>query len=179
MKIIKTPLEGAFEIIPDVYKDERGYFFESFHQEKFREVTGLNINFVQDNVSFSTYGVIRGLHYQIEPHAQAKLVQVVEGEVFDVIVDIRKDSPTFGQHYSTKLSGENKKQIFVPKGFAHGIAVTGKFARLVYKCDEFYQPEYEEGIIYNDPKLQIDWKIPEKDHILSQKDLNLPNFNYF
>lgn len=173
MKIINTPLHDAFEIIPDVYEDDRGYFFESFNLNEFKKATGVNITYVQDNESYSPYGVIRGLHYQKEPYAQAKLVRVIEGEALDVIVDIRKDSKTYGQHYSTILSGENKKQIFVPKGFAHGIAVTGKFVRLAYKCDGFYQPAFEEGILYNDPKLQIDWKIPEKDRILSQKDLNL------
>lgn len=174
MKVIPTPLEGAFEIEPDVLTDSRGYFFEAFNQKKFKEATGVEITFVQDNESYSFYGVIRGLHYQTDPYAQSKLVRVIEGEILDVIVDIRKNSPSYGQSYSTYLSGENKKQIFVPKGFAHGMAVTGKFARLAYKCDEFYQPDYEEGIKYNDPKLQIDWKIPEKDRILSKKDLSLP-----
>jgi dTDP-4-dehydrorhamnose 3,5-epimerase len=173
MKIIQTPLEGAFEIIPDVYKDERGYFFEAYNKAKFREATGLDINFVQDNESYSTYGVIRGLHYQKEPYAQAKLVRIVEGEILDVIVDIRKGSPTFGQHYSTTLSGKNKKQIFVPKGFAHGLAVTGKFARVIYKCDEYFHPKSEKGIRYTDPRLNINWMIPEKDRILSEKDLVL------
>jgi dTDP-4-dehydrorhamnose 3,5-epimerase len=173
MKIIQSPLEGAFEIIPEVYKDERGYFFESFHQERFKEATGLDINFVQDNESFSRYGVIRGLHYQKEPYAQAKLVRVTEGEILDVIVDIKEGSSTYGQHFSTTLSGENKKQMFVPKGFAHGFAVTGKFARVVYKCDEFYKKEAENGIFYGDPRLSIDWMVSEKDHILSEKDLDL------
>jgi dTDP-4-dehydrorhamnose 3,5-epimerase len=177
MKVIPTPLEGAFEIMPEVYEDERGYFFESFNREKFKEATGIDINFVQDNESFSSYGVIRGLHYQKEPYAQAKLVRVIEGEVLDVMVDIRKDSPTYGKHYSTILSGENKKQAFVPKGFAHGFAVTGKFARVVYKCNEFYHRTSEDGILYADPALNINWIIPEKDRILSQKDLALQAFS--
>lgn len=176
MKIIQTPLKGAFELIPDVYGDERGFFFESYNKEKFREATGLDISFVQDNESYSTFGVIRGLHYQAEPYAQAKLVRIIEGEVLDVIVDIRIESPTYGHHYSTILSDENKKQLFVPKGFAHGIAVTGKYARFLYKCDNFYNPQFEKGIVYNDHYLNIDWKIPEKERILSSKDLQLKPF---
>jgi dTDP-4-dehydrorhamnose 3,5-epimerase len=176
MKIIPTPLEGAFEIIPEVYKDERGYFFESFHQERFKEATGLDINFVQDNESYSTYGVIRGLHYQKDPYAQSKLVRIIEGEALDVIVDIRKNSPTYGKYYSTRLSGEKKNQVFVPKGFAHGIAVLSQTARFSYKCDQYYHPQYENGIKYDDPHLNIDWKIPKKDHNLSIKDARLNPF---
>jgi dTDP-4-dehydrorhamnose 3,5-epimerase len=177
MKIIQSPLEGAFEIIPDVYGDSRGYFFESFNKKNFREATGLDINFVQDNESYSTYGVIRGLHYQESPYAQAKLVRVIEGEILDVIVDIRKNSPSYGEYYSTILSGENKKQIFVPKGFAHGLAVTSKFARLAYKCDEYYKRDSEGGIFYDDSMFSINWMIPKKDRILSQKDLALQAFS--
>jgi dTDP-4-dehydrorhamnose 3,5-epimerase len=178
MKVTPTPLKGAFESILDVYEDEQGYFFESFNREKFKEATGIDINFVQDNESFSKYGVIRGLHYQKGPYAQAKLVRVIEGEILDVMVDINKDSPTYGKHFSTILSGENKKQAFIPKGFAHGFAVTGKFARVVYKCDEFYNKQSEGGILYNDPILSIEWTICEKDRVLSEKDLVLKSINH-
>jgi dTDP-4-dehydrorhamnose 3,5-epimerase len=175
MKVIRTPLAGAFEIIPEVHEDERGYFFESFNREKFKEATGVDINFVQDNESFSKYGVIRGLHYQTEPYAQSKLVRVIEGEVQDVILDIRKDSPTYGQHYSTIISGKNKKQLFVPKGFAHGIAVMSKSARLLYKCDQYYNPEYEDGILFTDPSIKIKFLVNPRDFIISKRDYNLSN----
>lgn len=176
MKIIETPLKGAFEIIPKVFEDPRGYFFEAFNLQTFKAETGIDPVFVQDNESYSSYGVIRGLHFQKPPYEQAKLIRAIDGEILDVIVDLRKDSPTFGQSYSSLLNQDNKKQLFVPRGFAHGFAVLSKIARIIYKCDSFYAPDYEGGIIYNDPTLKIDWMIPEENRILSKKDLNL---NFF
>ena len=169
MKITTTAIEGVVILEPKVFGDERGYFFESFSQREFEEKV-CKTTFVQDNESSSRYGVLRGLHFQKPPHAQAKLVRVVKGKVLDIAVDIRKGSPTFGHHVSTELSGENKRQLFIPRGFAHGFAVLSEEVVFQYKCDNYYVPHSEGGILWNDPALGIDWKLPEEDVILSEKD---------
>ena len=169
MKITTTAIEGVVILEPEVFGDERGYFFESFSQREFEEKV-CKTTFVQDNESSSRYGVLRGLHFQKPPHAQAKLVRVVKGKVLDIAVDIRKGSPTFGHHVSIELSGENKRQLFIPRGFAHGFAVLRDEVVFQYKCDNYYVPHSEGGILWNDPALGIDWKLPEEDVILSEKD---------
>ncbi|MEA4995120.1 MAG: dTDP-4-dehydrorhamnose 3,5-epimerase [Petrimonas sp.] len=169
MKITTTAIEGVVILEPKVFGDERGYFFESFSQREFEEKV-CKTTFVQDNESSSRYGVLRGLHFQKPPHAQAKLVRVVKGKVLDIAVDIRKGSPTFGHHVSTELSGENKRQLFIPRGFAHGFAVLSNEVVFQYKCDRYYVPHSEGGILWNDPALGIDWKLPAEDVILSEKD---------
>lgn len=169
MKITTTAIEGVVILEPKVFGDERGYFFESFSQREFEEKV-CKTTFVQDNESSSRYGVLRGLHFQKPPHAQAKLVRVVKGKVLDIAVDIRKGSPTFGHHVSIELSGENKRQLFIPRGFAHGFAVLSEEVVFQYKCDNYYVPHSEGGILWNDPALGIDWKLPEEDVILSEKD---------
>ena len=179
MKIRETHIPGLLVIEPDVYGDSRGYFFESFSARKFEEMTGIKTEFVQDNESRSSYGVVRGLHMQLPPHSQAKLVRVVDGRVLDVAVDLRKDSPTFGQHFSIELSGENHLQVYIPKGFAHGFSVLSEEAVFQYKCDEYYAPESESAIAWDDQDLDIDWKVPAEDVVLSQKDRNHPTFNEF
>ena len=159
MKVIKTDIEGVVIIEPEVFGDSRGYFMESFSQRVFeREV--VPVRFVQDNRSYSRYGVVRGLHYQREPYAQSKLVSCVVGRVLDVAVDIREGSPTYGKHVAVELSAENHRQLFIPKGFAHGFAVLSEEALFEYKCDEFYHPEAECGIAWNDPRIGIDWRLP-------------------
>lgn len=158
---------------PNVWSDDRGYFFEAFNARTFAEA-GIEAGFVQDNQARSTYGVLRGLHYQTGDFAQAKLVRVFEGEVLDVAVDIREGSPTFGQSYSVLLSADNKRQLFVPRGFAHGYAVLSPTAEFFYKCDNFYSKESEGGLLYNDPQLGIDWRLPAGDVVLSEKDAVLP-----
>ncbi|WP_196895399.1 dTDP-4-dehydrorhamnose 3,5-epimerase [Aureivirga marina] len=175
MKVQETKLEGCFVLEPTVFEDKRGYFFESFNSQKFNDAIGQKVNFVQDNQSFSTKGVLRGLHYQVGEFAQAKLVRVLEGAVLDVAVDIRKNSPTFGQHVAVELTAENKKQLFIPRGFAHGFVVLSKTATFFYKCDNFYNKESEGGIIYNDSTIEIDWKLEESELIISDKDIVLPN----
>jgi dTDP-4-dehydrorhamnose 3,5-epimerase len=175
--VTETKLEGCFIIEPKVFNDERGYFLESFNQKVFNELIGEKIRFVQDNESLSSKGVLRGLHYQKGEHAQAKLVRVVKGKVLDVCVDIRKNSPTFGQYVSVELSEENKKQLFIPRGFAHGFVVLSDKALFSYKCDNFYNKESESGIIFNDIDLNINWVLPEEDLIISEKDKNLPALN--
>lgn len=170
MEFIKTEIPDLLIIKPKVFGDERGYFFESWRDEWFEEA-GINTRFVQDNQSSSRYGVIRGLHYQMPPFPQAKLVRVLKGTVLDVAVDVRKDSPTYGKHVAVELSAENKLQFFIPHGFAHGFAVLSEEAVFAYKCDNYYHPEIEEGIIWNDPQLNIDWKIDPKDAIISEKDM--------
>ena len=175
MIIKETKLKGCFIFEPKVFKDERGYFLESYNQKIFNELIGQNINFVQDNESFSSRGVLRGLHYQTGEFAQTKLVRVIKGKVLDIAVDIRKDSPTFGQHISVELSEENKIQLFIPKGFAHGFMVLSDTAIFSYKCDNFYNMESEGGIIFSDPLLNIDWRLPKDQLIVSEKDINLPN----
>ena len=176
MKVIKTGLEGVFIIEPRVFEDDRGYFFESFNEKRFIE-EGLDLRFVQDNQSKSSYGVIRGLHYQIEPHAQTKLVRVLQGKIIDIAVDIRKGSPTFGKWTKVVLSEENKKQLLVSKGFAHGFSVISEIAVIMYKCDSFYIPDAERGIIYNDKTLNIDWELDPADITVSAKDSSLPGFH--
>ena len=174
MEINKTSLPGCYLIKPAIFNDPRGYFFESFNQAKFNEQTGLNIQFVQDNQSFSSYGVLRGLHYQKDEHAQAKLVRVLKGEVLDVAVDLRKESPTFGKHYSILLSAENHLQLFMPRGFAHGFVVLSAEAEFFYKCDNYYNKAAEGGLHYADPSLNIDWQLPANDLLVSDKDAVLP-----
>lgn len=177
MRVTETELKGCFIIEPTIFKDERGYFFESFNKQKFNELTGMEIEFVQDNESYSTKGVLRGLHFQRGDDAQAKLIRVSHGVVLDVVVDIRKGSPTFGQHVAIELSGENKKQFFISRGFAHGFIVLSDTVTFLYKCDNLYNKESEGGIIYNDPTLNIDWKLPEEDFIISPKDIILPTLD--
>ena len=171
MKVVKTDIEGVLIIEPDVFGDCRGYFMESFSQRKFSEQVA-DVTFVQDNESKSSYGVVRGLHFQKPPHTQSKLVRAVSGKVLDVAVDIRKGSPTFGKHVAVELSGDNHRQIFIPKGFAHGFAVLSDEAVFQYKCDAFYAPESEGAIAWDDPEIGIDWRIPEDKVILSAKDRN-------
>ena len=175
MKITETGIPGLLIIEPDVFEDPRGYFFESFNEEKLIKA-GINYRFVQDNQSKSTYGVIRGLHYQMEPKAQTKLVRVLNGEILDVAVDMRKGSPTYGKWFGLEISCKNKKQLLIPKGFAHGFSVLSEKAIVFYKCDEFYAPEQDAGVLYNDPDLNIDWKIPADKALLSAKDSKLPLF---
>lgn len=175
MNFISTKLEGCFIIEPKVIEDERGYFMESFNENTFQKGTGEAIHFVQDNQSFSSKGVLRGLHYQTGNHAQAKLVRVLEGKVLDVAVDIRPDSKTFGEYVSVVLSEENKTQFFIPRGFAHGFLVLSDTATFFYKCDNFYNKESEGGLIYNDKSVNIDWQFPTDSAIISEKDILLPN----
>lgn len=174
MKIVETPIEGCFLIEPTIFKDDRGYFFETFNQEKFSNSTGLSINFVQDNQSFSSKNVLRGLHYQRGEYQQAKLVQVIQGTILDVVVDLRPNSDTYGASFKTKLTGESHRQLFVPRGFAHGFVVLSDTALFSYKCDNYYKKEAEGGIIFNDKELDIDWEIDPKELILSEKDMELP-----
>ncbi|WP_308991766.1 dTDP-4-dehydrorhamnose 3,5-epimerase [Mariniflexile litorale] len=176
MTVKETKLKGCFILEPKVFEDSRGYFFESFNQKIFNNLIGKNVNFIQDNESFSSKGVLRGLHYQRGEFAQAKLVRVVKGAVLDVAVDIRKGSLSYGQHVSIELSEKNKKQLFVPRGVAHGFIVLSDSAIFSYKCDNFYNKESEGGIIYNDKDLNIDWKLDEKEFVVSEKDLQLPTF---
>lgn len=173
MQVIKTAIEGVVIIEPKVFKDARGYFFESFSQREFEDKVR-KINFVQDNESMSCYGVMRGLHFQCPPYSQSKLVRCVRGKVLDVAVDIRKGSPTFGQHVAVELSEENHRQFFIPRGFAHGFSVLSETAVFQYKCDNFYHPEADGGINILDESLGIDWQIPNDHAILSEKDTKHP-----
>lgn len=173
MEVIKTGIEGVVIIEPRIFKDERGYFFESFSQREFNEKV-TPVNFVQDNESMSSYGVMRGLHFQQMPYTQSKLVCCVKGAVLDVAVDIRKGSPTYGQHVAVELTEENHLQFFIPRGFAHGFAVLSETAVFQYKCDNFYAPQADGGIQLRDESLGIDWKIPVAEAILSEKDLKHP-----
>ena len=175
MSFTETPLSGLLVFEPNVHRDERGYFFESYNAHTFK-AAGIETTFVQDNQARSTYGVLRGLHYQCGEHAQAKLVRVLEGEVLDVAVDLRIGSPTYGQWYSVLLSAENQKQLFVPRGFAHGYVVLSRTAEFFYKCDNFYHKASEGGIRFDDPALGIDWGLPAHDVLLSEKDSLLPSF---
>lgn len=179
MTIINTDIEGLLIVEPRVFGDARGYFFESFSVRDFAAATGLDINFVQDNESRSRYGVVRGLHFQLPPYAQAKLVRVVEGSVLDVAVDVRRGSATYGKNVAVELSADNKRQFFIPKGFAHGFAVLSETAVFQYKCDEYYHPEAEGAIAWDDPQLAIDWRIPAADVLLSDKDRCHPMFSQF
>ena len=177
MNIKETGFEGCYIIKPKVFDDDRGFFLETFNQEKFEKSICQKINFVQDNMSYSSKGVLRGLHYQKDNSSQAKLVHVLHGEVIDVIVDLRQTSKNFGKHFKIVLSAMNKKQLFIPRGFAHGFLVLSENALFSYKCDNFYNKEKETGIIFNDPTLKIDWGIAINNAVLSEKDLCLPNFN--
>ena len=170
MKVKSTPLKNCYIIEPTVFEDDRGYFYEKFNEQKFEQLTGMNGHFVQDNVSKSSYGVLRGLHLQKGDMAQAKLVSCLEGRVWDVAVDLREDSPTFGQWFGVELSAENRLQFYIPRGFAHGFSVLSPTAVFTYKGDNFYNKESEGGIIWNDAELNIDWKLPMSDIILSEKD---------
>lgn len=174
MAVIKTAIEGVVIIEPKLFGDERGYFFESYNEEYFRAETGIETRFVQDNESRSKYGVLRGLHFQQPPYAQAKLVRVVKGRVLDVAVDIRTGSSTFGKYVAVELSEDNHRQLFIPKGFAHGYAVLSDEAIFQYKCDNLYHPECEGAIVWNDPSIAIDWGVAEADIILSEKDKHNP-----
>ena len=175
MNLEQTPIKDLVIINPIVFEDSRGYFFEAYNQAKF-EQNGITYQFIQDNQSFSKRGVIRGLHLQDKPFAQAKLVRVLAGEILDVAVDLRKDSPTYGQHFSVVLSATNKKQLMVPHGFAHGFSVLSETASVLYKVDQVYHKESERGIRYDDPALGIDWKVNPDEVIVSDKDLILPDF---
>lgn len=174
MQLLPTCLPDCVVIKPTIFTDNRGYFFENFNENTFCKLTGFTVHFVQDNQSYSKYGVLRGLHFQNGEHAQAKLVQVTKGEVLDVAVDLRTESPTYGKHASILLSEENKKMFFIPRGFAHGFVVLSEVAIFQYKCDNYYNKQSESGVHYADPFLAIDWKIPANDLILSDKDNELP-----
>ena len=176
MIAIETKLEGCLLLNPKVIEDERGYFYESFNQKVLNNILNYSVNFVQDNQTYSTKGVLRGLHFQQEEFAQAKLVRVTKGKVLDVALDLRQNSSTYGQYYSIVLSDKNHKQLFVPRGFAHGFVVLSKTAIFQYKCDNYYNKESEGGIIFNDLDLNIDWRLPTNKLIVSQKDLELDNF---
>ena len=176
MTVTETRIKDLVIIEPTIFNDERGYFFEAYNQAKFQN-EGINYQFIQDNQSFSKRGVVRGLHLQINPFAQAKLVRVLEGEILDVAVDLRKNSPTYGQHVSVVLSADNKKQLMVPHGFAHGFSVLSETASVLYKVDQAYNKESERGIRYDDPTLAIDWQLDTNEIIVSEKDVILPSFN--
>ena len=175
MKFIETGFAQLLLFEPKVFGDSRGYFFESYNEKTFAE-NGIKIKFIQDNQSKSSYGVIRGLHFQKSPHAQTKLVRVLSGRILDVVVDLRKNADTYGKCYAVELSAENKRQLLVPKGFAHGFSVLSETAEVLYKCDAFYNKESEGGLLYSDPELKIDWKIPADKAIVSDKDLQQPLF---
>jgi dTDP-4-dehydrorhamnose 3,5-epimerase len=177
MKIKETPLKDCYIIEPTIFEDDRGYFFEKYNEKKFEELTGMNGHFVQDNISKSSYGVLRGLHLQKGEHAQAKLVSCLEGKVFDVAVDLREYSPTFGKWFGVELTPENKLQLYVPRGFGHGFSVLSETAEFFYKCDNFYNKASELGVIYNDADLAIDWMIPADKAAVSDKDLILNTFS--
>jgi dTDP-4-dehydrorhamnose 3,5-epimerase len=176
MPFTPTPLPGVIIFEPAVYNDGRGFFFESYNRNLFKS-NHIENDFVQDNQSYSVYGVIRGLHYQKNPHAQSKLVRVLQGKILDVVVDIRAGSPTFGKSLSVELSAENRNQIFIPQGFAHGFSVLSETAVISYKCDQFYNKQSESGILYNDEFLKIDWQVQKGKELISDKDAQLPGFN--
>lgn len=173
MTITTTPFEGLLILSPQVFSDSRGHFYESYNRRKYDE-KGMAFDFVQDNQSRSVHNVIRGLHYQVPPHAQTKLVRTLEGRILDVVVDLRRNQPTFGRSYSVELSSENKLQLLIPKGFAHGFSVLSDSADVLYKCDDYYQPEFERGIRFDDPSLGIDWQVDMLMAIVSNKDKILP-----
>lgn len=179
MNIEESPIRGSFVIQPKVFEDHRGYFFESFSQQRLDEALGYSPRFVQDNQSSSKYGVIRGLHLQLGDYAQAKLVRALEGIILDVIVDVRPESEQFGEVFAIELSVENKTQLFIPRGFAHGFAVLSETATIHYKADSYYNKESESGLRFNDPSLNIDWKLKEDEIITSEKDLLLPTLEEF
>jgi len=176
MNIIKTEFPGLVIVEPKVFGDARGYFFESYNEKVLSDI-GIQTVFKQDNQSFSKYGVIRGLHFQMNPHAQTKLIRVIEGTIYDVALDLRKDSPMFGKWFGLELSAENKLQLYIPQGFAHGFSVLSEQAVILYKCDNFYNPQSEGGVLYKDPALNIDWKIDAAEAIVSDKDKILPTFD--
>jgi dTDP-4-dehydrorhamnose 3,5-epimerase len=176
MELIKTGFKDLFLIKPDIFEDSRGYFFESYNKQQLSKA-GIDINFVQDNQSLSSYGVIRGLHYQLNPFAQTKLVRVLFGTIFDVAVDLRKNSPTYSKWYGIELSSENKLQLLIPQGFAHGFSVLTDQAAVLYKTDDYYKKEAERGIVYNDTELAIDWKINRSGCVVSGRDQGLPIFS--
>jgi dTDP-4-dehydrorhamnose 3,5-epimerase len=175
MPFLSCALPGLIIVEPNIFEDSRGYFFEAYNQNVFQQ-NSINCHFVQDNQSRSSYGVIRGLHYQLNPFAQAKLIRVLEGQILDVAVDLRKNSSTYGQHFSLLLSAENKKQLFIPPGFAHGFSVLSEMAVVLYKCDAFYNKQSEAGIRYDDKELQINWEVEKGKEIVSEKDVQLPFF---
>jgi len=177
MQFIPQTIADVVLIKPKVHGDERGYFIETFRQDKFEAALGYAVNFVQDNESKSTKGVLRGLHYQLAPHAQSKLVRVIDGVVLDIAVDIRTGSPTYGQHVAVELSAENKHQLFIPRGFAHGFVVLSETAIFAYKVDNYYSPECDRGLLFNDPELAIDWQLPTDSLQLSEKDTKQPAFS--
>lgn len=172
MPFIKTGLPDLLVFEPSVFEDSRGYFFESYNEQVFKS-EGVHVAFIQDNQARSGYGVIRGLHYQLNPYSQTKLIRVLSGTIFDVVLDIRKDSPTYGKTYSLEISADNKKQLLVPHGFAHGYSVLSETAEVFYKCDNFWNKKSEGGVLYNDPSLDIDWQIPKDKEIVSDKDKKL------
>jgi dTDP-4-dehydrorhamnose 3,5-epimerase len=176
VKIEQTPLKDCFVLTPAILEDERGTFYETYNKNLFKKVTGLDVNFVQDNQSTSRLGVLRGLHYQAGTMAQAKLVRVLEGHVLDIVVDIRSDSETFGRHFSIILDDVKQQQLFVPRGFAHGFVTLSPKSTFAYKCDNLYDKSSERGIIYSDATLQLDWHLPNDKFIISEKDLKLPSF---
>jgi dTDP-4-dehydrorhamnose 3,5-epimerase len=176
MELIKTGFKDLIVIKPDIFEDSRGYFFESYNKLNLKK-SGIGVTFVQDNQSLSLYGTIRGLHYQLMPFAQTKLIRVIEGTIFDVVVDLRKGSQTYANWYGVELSGENKLQLFVPQGFAHGFSVLSEKAVVLYKTDDYYKKEAERGILYNDPQLEINWNIKPSEVIVSERDRNLPIFS--
>ena len=176
VKIEQTPLKDSFILTPTIFNDERGSFHETFNDILFKKVSGQKVNFVQDNQSTSSFGVLRGLHYQLGKMAQAKLVRAIEGRILDIVVDMRKESETFGKHFSVILDDITKKQLFVPRGFAHGFITLSPTSKFAYKCDNFYDKASERGIIYNDATLQLDWHLPNDKLIISDKDLKLPSF---
>lgn len=176
MEIQSTPLKDCFILKPNVYNDHRGLFFESYNKKHFEKHTGLSVDFIQDNQSVSSFGVLRGLHYQSGNSAQSKLVRVIDGKVLDIVVDLRKDSETFGKSFSIILDAEDNLQLFIPKGFAHGFVTLSKKSVFAYKCDNYYDPKAERGIIYNDATLALDWHLSEDALIVSEKDLKLPSF---
>tara|TARA_R110000868_G_scaffold189695_1_gene432860 strand:+ start:45364 stop:45924 length:561 start_codon:yes stop_codon:yes gene_type:complete len=177
MQISKTIIEGVYLISPNVFGDERGYFFESFNKKSLEDKVGYPLNFVQDNESFSSRGVLRGFAFQKAPYTQAKLVRVTQGEVLDVVLDMRRESPTFGQHVSHVLTAENKHQVFIPRGCAHAFVTLSETATFQYKVDNYFAPEFEGGVIYNDTKLNVNWHLKDQDLIVSSKDLGRPTFN--
>jgi dTDP-4-dehydrorhamnose 3,5-epimerase len=176
MKVIETPLKDCYIVEPTIIYDERGYFFEKYNEKLFQQLTGMNGHFVQDNISKSSYGVLRGLHLQKGNHGQAKLVSCLEGKVLDVAVDLRRDSATFGQWFSVELTAENRRQLYVPRGFGHGFSVLSETAVFSYKCDNFYERESEGSVLWSDEDLAIDWQLPADDVILSEKDKISPRF---
>lgn len=175
MNVIKTPIEGLLIIEPRVFHDARGYFVETYNEQRYREA-GVDAAFVQDNQSCSTYGVVRGLHFQKPPYTQAKLVSCSKGRVLDVAVDLRKESPTYGKWYAVELSEENHRQFYIPRGFAHGFSVLSEQAVFTYKCDNLYHPEAEGGLLLSDPNVAIEWQVPEEMRVISEKDTKHPLF---